>query len=432
MRQFEEPPIDPDVFAELEAIDATLRGEAVDPAHAELAELALLLASERVPPSERFARELDTRATRRFAPPPPAPGTERHRRRLVRVSRPLLGGALVGALALTAAAVVIAHGSLSPTAPPRAVGGAPQGATRSPLGASQRGAANGTAERFQGGSAVHAGSATHAGSGAPTKSTATLGTKAAPNAFAPNASAPSLAIGSAGRQIQSAQLQLSTPNAHIDQVAQEVYDLVALENGRVERSTVTQAADGAGAGSYASFTLSIPTTNLQQTITRASSLHYATVVSRTDGTQDVSDQYSSDQRHIADQEALRSSLLTQLQSADTAQAIDSIKAQLKLVESQLSADQSALAKLRRQITYSILSVQVNAAPLVTASHASHGSSGFTLGRAAHDAGRVLVVAAGVALIALALLVPLSLLAALISWGVYRLRRRRREHALDAH
>jgi hypothetical protein len=48
----------------------------------------------------------------------------------------------------------------------------------------------------------------------------------------------------------------------------------------------------------------------------------------------------------------------------------------------------------------------------------------------HDAGRVLVVAAGVALIALAVLVPLGLLVALGLWVAAALRRRRREQALD--
>jgi hypothetical protein len=61
--------------------------------------------------------------------------------------------------------------------------------------------------------------------------------------------------------------------------------------------------------------------------------------------------------------------------------------------------------------------------------AAHGSS-FTLGRSAHDAGRVLIVVAGVALIALAVLVPLGLAAALVAWIGLAIRRRRREHALD--
>ncbi|MBV8946498.1 MAG: hypothetical protein JOZ95_13825, partial [Solirubrobacterales bacterium] len=48
-----------------------------------------------------------------------------------------------------------------------------------------------------------------------------------------------------------------------------------------------------------------------------------------------------------------------------------------------------------------------------------------------DAGRVLTVAAGVVLIALAVLSPLALLAALAWWVGSTVRRRRREQALDA-
>jgi hypothetical protein len=60
----------------------------------------------------------------------------------------------------------------------------------------------------------------------------------------------------------------------------------------------------------------------------------------------------------------------------------------------------------------------------------HSSGGFGLGKATHVAGRVLVVAAGVALIALAVLVPLGLVAAVLAWLGLVLRRRRREQALD--
>ena len=58
------------------------------------------------------------------------------------------------------------------------------------------------------------------------------------------------------------------------------------------------------------------------------------------------------------------------------------------------------------------------------------AAAFTLGKAAHDAGRVLTVGAGVALIALAVLVPVGLVAALAWWIGVVVRRRRREHALD--
>ena len=50
MRHLDETPIDPEIAACLDAIDATLAGEPVDPRHAELAELALLLADDRPRP----------------------------------------------------------------------------------------------------------------------------------------------------------------------------------------------------------------------------------------------------------------------------------------------------------------------------------------------------------------------------------------------
>ena len=62
---------------------------------------------------------------------------------------------------------------------------------------------------------------------------------------------------------------------------------------------------------------------------------------------------------------------------------------------------------------------------------THKSGGFTIGKAAHDAGRVLTVVAGVALIALAALTPVALVIALAWWVGAALRRRRREQALDS-
>ena len=71
---------------------------------------------------------------------------------------------------------------------------------------------------------------------------------------------------------------------------------------------------------------------------------------------------------------------------------------------------------------------INGALIAPAKH--HKNTGFTLGKAAHDSGRVLTVAAGVALITLAALVPVALLTALGWWIVTAVRRRRREQALD--
>src|SRR6201986_2122410 len=66
MRLLDDTPMDPDVAAALDAIDATLAGEAVDPQYAELAELALLLADDRPSVDPVFAQTLDERVAGRF------------------------------------------------------------------------------------------------------------------------------------------------------------------------------------------------------------------------------------------------------------------------------------------------------------------------------------------------------------------------------
>jgi hypothetical protein len=229
---------------------------------------------------------------------------------------------------------------------------------------------------------------------------------------------------------QSAQLQLLAPGARIDAVAQELFDAVGQEQGIVKNSTITAAA---GNGGYASFSLSIPSANLATTMTRLSQLRYAHVASRTDATQDVNNQYLSDARRLADARALRTSLLKQLAAATTTAAVTSLQAQIHDAEASISSDEATLTGLQRRISYSTLTVQINATGLPTpvTRGANRSSGGFTLGRAVHDAGRVLVVAAGVIVIALAALLPVALLAALAAWVARRLRARQREQALDA-
>jgi hypothetical protein len=80
------------------------------------------------------------------------------------------------------------------------------------------------------------------------------------------------------------------------------------------------------------------------------------------------------------------------------------------------------------VAYSRIALTIQAAARPAPAPAT-GSS-FTIGRAAHDAGRVLVVVAGVGLIVLAVLVPVGLVAALAAWVAIAVRRRRREQALD--
>jgi uncharacterized membrane protein (Fun14 family) len=406
MRRFDEP-LDPAAEAALAVIDATLAGEAVEPEQAELAELTLILTDERPAPSEGWADALDQRVGSRFArrQPPPGSGAGPSRRRRFWLYAP---GAAVGLAAAVVAVVLLTSGG-GPRLATDIAAPAPKQDRATPVAPSAESATTGE-------SATAASSSSAAPSPASTPSSAS----AAPSA----ASAPSPPT--RGRQVvQSAQLSLSTRPSQVDDVAQQVFDVVSAQNGVVENSTVTASS---GVSGYAQFQLSVPSSNLQQTMSALSRLHGASVVSRTDASQDITGQAGGAGRRLADARALRTSLLRQLANATTQSQVNSLKAQIRDAEASISSDLSTLRSLHRQVDNSKISVTVNAA--MAPGHAGSGGGGFTIGKAAHDAGRVLVVVAGVALIALAVLVPLSLVVALGLWLAALVRRRRREQALD--
>jgi hypothetical protein len=406
-------------LAELEAIDATLRGESVDPGHAELAELALQLTTTKPSLPVDAAARLDAQAAQRF-------GVEQ-KRRAEKAPRAGLGGWLtlpgwsrspglrvaVGTLAtlviVFGAIVITGHGGAGSSSSTNSPSLTPAAGTHSFFGSSS-GAA---------GDAASAKSASSAAS-SPASSASSPTAAAAPPAASPEPN---------GRRItQSAQLQLTTPSRRIEQVAHEVFNAIGQVNGIVKNSQVTAG----GSGGYASFTLSIPTGNLQTAMTDLSKLPYASVASRSDQTQDVNDQYLNDQRALADARAQRTALLKQLDNATTTAEIDSLTAQIHDAEASIKSDESTLNSLNGRISYSPLAVQVNAGsvPVPPGGHAK-GSGGLSLHRAAHDALRVLETVAGAVLIGLAALVPIAAVLALLAWVSREWRRRRREQALDA-
>jgi hypothetical protein len=203
-----------------------------------------------------------------------------------------------------------------------------------------------------------------------------------------------------------------------------VFDVVGQEKGYVNTSNVTSGGGAAGA----SFQLSVPSANLAATLSDLSQLRGAHVVSRTDNSNDITGQVGGAGEKLAEARALRRSLLKQLAAATTTAETDSLQTRIHDANASIASDLSSLRGLQRQVAYSTISVRIqvsNAPPPLT-----HHSSGFTIGGAAHDAGRVLVVVAGVGLIVLAVLLPLGLVLALVAWAGFAVRRRRREHVLD--
>lgn len=421
MRSDDDGPMEPGITAALLAVDATLAGEPVDPEHAELAELALILRGDRPEPSPAFASALDERVQRRFARSRPAAAAGR-RRRLY------LPGAAAAVLGACAALVIVLAGSGGGlTGGP---GGLVSGANSSASSSSTAAAMPSAGSAAAGSSAVGApGQASQHRSPSPS-SPATSSTSSASSATsAPSGLAASPApapLPSNNRQIvQSAQLQLSAAPNRIDDVAQQVFTVVGTENGIVNSSNVTATGNADG---NAEFQLSIPSANLGATLTALSRLRGAHVVSRTDATSDITGQVGGAGQRLAEARALRRSLLRQLAAATTTQQVDSLKIQLRDADASIASDLATLRGLQRQVAYSTVALTIQAVPPPVPVPVKGGS--FTIGRAAHDAGRLLVIAAGVALIALAVLVPVGLVAALAAWAGFALRRRRREQALD--
>ena len=381
-------PLEPEVAAALEAIDATLEGEPVDPELAELAELALILRDERTEADAAFTRRLDDRVAARFKHP--RAGTRFARRRLVP------GGAIAAvAAAAIALAIVLPHGGSAGRDVNQAVG-----ASSSSTTATSSSAASGA-------SASSAGAAARA--------------PAVPTGPAPAPrSAPHRQV------VQSARLTLTAGAGRIDRVAQEVFDVVGAEHGIVSSSDVQARSRAA---SSAQFSLQVSSGHLQDTLNRLSRLGGARVTSRHDATADITGEVGAAGRRLAQARALQRSLLRQLAAALTTTAVDSLKTQLRTNGAAIVRDQAALAGLHRKVSLSSVSVSITAPAPGAARRRLRSGGAFTLSSALHSAGRVLVVAAGVALIALAVLVPLGLVAALLLWVWTIARHRRRESAL---
>jgi hypothetical protein len=437
MRTADDYPFGDEVGAALAAIDSTLAGEPVDPSHAELAELTLFLAAERQPPAAAFSAALDRRVAARFA------GGERRwrgRRWLFAPAAGLAGAMALGVVFALSTPTTVRNGSVALPTSASAVR-APGTATSAASSSSAQGSPSTSAEHAAAsasspsspaapsavsGAAGAGGSSSSGPSAGSPSSTAASGFSLQLNPSGASAqSAPAPVPPANGRKItQSAQLALNTPANRVDNVAQQVFDVVGSEQGIVKRSTVTATGNPDG---YAQFQLSVPSASLSATMTALSRLRYASVASRTDASQDVNGQFNSAKRRLADARALRTSLLKQLAAAVTQSQIDSLDSQIHDAEASISSDQAAAAGLDHQINYSQITLTISA--LSPPPPVSHGNT-FTISRATHDAGRVLTVAAGVALIALAALVPLALLVSVAWWVGLSVRRRRRQQALD--
>jgi Domain of unknown function (DUF4349) len=413
-----EMPLDPEVERELEAIDRALAGAPVDPDLQVLAQLALELRAERPEPTAELEANLDLLAAAGFPPRTSdrlghlrrgfsdafRPVREQGARRMV----PALGAASVFVVAIAVgvsqSGILSGSGdSAQQTAAPMAK---PDGGAQSlsdPGQAEDR--ATPTVRNF---------------------SRTDRATQHLPGANKPSAAIGDLSAGPNDRKVaQSVDLALSTSPADFRDAADGVLDVVGDHRGFVVRSNVSGGdprVSGAKRG-RASFTLRIPAGELSAAMGDLSDLGH--VVSRSDGSVDVTNRFVSARKRIDALTAARDQLLQELGQAVTITEQQSIRARLRIVQARLADAHHDLARAQQRVH--LVPVGVTIAADATA----ETGGAWTIGDAFHDAGRVLTVAAGAALVGGAALLPFALLGGVAAAGRREWVRRQRNRALDA-
>jgi hypothetical protein len=212
----------------------------------------------------------------------------------------------------------------------------------------------------------------------------------------------------------SASLGLSTDAEELQEAADGVVEVTDRHDGFVDSSDIHVG----GSNGRASFSLRIPAADLRNALEDLSSL--GRVVSRDEGSANVTGAYVDAGKAYRDARAKVDSLLAALRTASTPSEAAAIRQQLVAARQQLAASRVALRGLKQQVTYAPVAVQIRV----------QGDGDWSIGDAADDAVGVLEAIGGAALITLAVLVPLAALL-LLGWlGARELNRRRRESALD--
>jgi hypothetical protein len=397
---------DPEVVHGLRELESAL---AADPtADPDLAQLVADVDAARPEPSAAFLASLDARVHAGFPREADAPRRRAGVARApwhVALRRPQV---LVPAAGCALAAGVVAL-AISTAGGPRSAGSASSSARGSAtVEAFAQGSLNSARPPSAKDAAPHPTAALQTASGAATA-------KAAPS----TPTLPSTADAPARKVERAADLTLTPSPEAVQDTADGVVRETQAAGGYVQRSDIA-TRDGGG---DASFTLRIPSARLDDTLARLSKLAHVGALSQS--ATDITGQTASAATRLGDARAERRALLTALGRATTDRQIASLKARLADNRAQIAQRTGELDAQRRRADLATVAVTVHGTGT-----AKKGGGAWTPRDALHDAGRVLEVAGGVALIGLAVLAPLAVLALLALLAGRSVRRHRRETALD--
>src|SRR5262249_34328645 len=135
------------------------------------------------------------------------------------------------------------------------------------------------------------------------------------------------------------------------------------------------------------------------------------VLSRRDGSADITAPTVGASERLQDSQARIDSLLSELAGAETEVEREAVEAKLRIERRRAAFLAAQLGALRHRASFSHVSVRIEGK-----GSSSSSGGGWSFGDALGDAAHILAVAAGVVLIGLAVLAPLALIALLGGLG----------------
>lgn len=213
------------------------------------------------------------------------------------------------------------------------------------------------------------------------------------------------AVGVAHRNIErSAQIVLGDDPADVRSDAAKVFDAVRAFHGIVLRSSISDGGEGEAG---ATFNLLIPSGKLGEAMGAFSGI--ADVRSRHETGVDVTAPTISLGERLQDARAKVDSLLAELAGAETEEDREAAEEKLQAARRDVARLRSRLMNLRRQTHLSSVFLRIE-----TGGAAAEGGGSWGVGDGLDEASHIIAVAAGVTVIALAILAPLALIV-LLAW-----------------
>lgn len=217
---------------------------------------------------------------------------------------------------------------------------------------------------------------------------------------------------------RSAEIVLAAEPGDVGEDSSEVFELVHAHDGIVMSSSTHEGKPGRAG---ARFELLLPSEDLGDALAALSEIDE--VRSRHEATTDITAPTVDTAELLRDSKARIDSLLSQLKTAETEGEREAVETELRQERRHRARLRGNLQQLEHRASFSRVLVLIETG---TTEESGTGGGSWGIDDALGDAGRVLAVAAAVAVVGLAILGPIALIA-LLAWLTHRawVRRERR-------